>query len=309
MATPPSSLPLPLADPHARRAFTLHSRLWQSNRYVYPVVSRRSKGISLGINLNPDKLCNFDCIYCSVDRSIPPASGAAAPPPSRDIDLSRLREELAAMLELVGCGGLYQFDPFDHIPAQLRRLNDIAFSGDGEPTTCPQFNAAVRLAAELSDNIPGERSALPKLVLITNATRFHRPEIRETLAFLDAHRGEVWAKLDAGTAGYYELVDRSAVAFDRILENLAWSCRTRPTVIQSLLMNVHGVPPPPAEIAAYVQRLAELPPSPGIKLVQLYTVARQTTEAFATPLAAAALEEIARQVRLGIPHVPVEVYP
>ena len=41
--------------------FTLHSRNWQTNRYVYPVISRRSKGLSIGVNLNPDKVCNFDC--------------------------------------------------------------------------------------------------------------------------------------------------------------------------------------------------------------------------------------------------------
>ena len=45
-----------------------HARTYQQNRFVYPVLSRRSGGLSLGINLNPDKVCNFDCIYCQVDR-------------------------------------------------------------------------------------------------------------------------------------------------------------------------------------------------------------------------------------------------
>src|SRR6478609_9161971 len=67
-ARPRGSYRKPRPAPAARRAFTMHDRLWKHNRYVYPVVSRRSKGISLGINLNPDKLCNFDCIYCQVDR-------------------------------------------------------------------------------------------------------------------------------------------------------------------------------------------------------------------------------------------------
>ena len=52
-------------------ALTLHSdhaRLFEHNRFVYPVLSRRSGGISIGVNLNPDKICNFDCIYCQVDR-------------------------------------------------------------------------------------------------------------------------------------------------------------------------------------------------------------------------------------------------
>jgi len=41
-----------------------HRRELDENRYVYAVLSRRSGGVSIGINLNPDKVCNFDCIYC-----------------------------------------------------------------------------------------------------------------------------------------------------------------------------------------------------------------------------------------------------
>ena len=48
---------------------TQHERRFEANRFVYPVLSRRSKGLSLGVNLNPDKVCNFDCIYCQVDRT------------------------------------------------------------------------------------------------------------------------------------------------------------------------------------------------------------------------------------------------
>src|SRR5688572_26115790 len=48
---------------------TLHQRRFDDNRFVYPVLSRRSRGLSIGVNLNPDKVCNFDCIYCQVDRT------------------------------------------------------------------------------------------------------------------------------------------------------------------------------------------------------------------------------------------------
>ena len=54
---------LKVLSPH-----TDHPRLFQGNKFVYPVLSRRSRGISVGVNLNPDKVCNFDCIYCQVDR-------------------------------------------------------------------------------------------------------------------------------------------------------------------------------------------------------------------------------------------------
>src|SRR5437868_13664811 len=96
-----------------------HRRTFAENRYVYAVVSRRSKGVSIGLNLNPDKVCNFDCVYCQVDRS--------TPGPTDGVDVARLREELDDMLDLVQSGRLFQDERFRSTPESLRRLNDIAF--------------------------------------------------------------------------------------------------------------------------------------------------------------------------------------
>src|SRR5688572_3220723 len=121
--------------------FTQHPRSWRDNRFVYPVISRRSQGLSIGINLNPDQGCNFDCVYCSVDRTQPPAV--------RDVDLVAVRAELDHLLSLAVSGAIWEEAPFDRTPPELRRLNDVAFSGDGEPTSYPAFAEACRLAAEL----------------------------------------------------------------------------------------------------------------------------------------------------------------
>jgi wyosine [tRNA(Phe)-imidazoG37] synthetase (radical SAM superfamily) len=299
---PSMNPPLPIYDPAVRRAISHHPRLWHDNRYVYAVLSRRSKGVSIGINLNPDKVCNFDCIYCSVDRKIPLPSWA-----SRHLDLDTLRAELASMLDLAATGQLYNFPPFDVIPASLRRVNDIAFSGDGEPTTSPQFRQIAELTAELAESTPQLPTPI-KLILITNASMFHKPDIQGTLAFLDQHHGEIWAKLDAGTADYYRLIDRSGVPFDRILQNLTWCCQTRPTVIQTLLMKVHNTPPSAAEIAAYISRLRDIRAAGGtIQLVQLYTTARNPAEPYVTPFTADELEAVAHPLRDA--NFPVETYP
>jgi sulfatase maturation enzyme AslB (radical SAM superfamily) len=58
--------------PNSIAAVRDHSRAHANYLYVYPVISRRSRGLSIGVNLNPDKVCNFDCIYCEVDRRTPP---------------------------------------------------------------------------------------------------------------------------------------------------------------------------------------------------------------------------------------------
>ena len=104
-----------------------HRRSWGDFLYVYPVISRRSRGVSIGVNLNPDKVCNFDCVYCEVDRR--------APPRARDVDFVVLERELRAMLECWKSGELFKDPPFSLAPPSARRLNDLAFSGDGEPTT------------------------------------------------------------------------------------------------------------------------------------------------------------------------------
>ena len=42
------------------------------NRFGYVVISPRAGGLSIGVNLNPDRYCNFDCVYCEVNRTVPP---------------------------------------------------------------------------------------------------------------------------------------------------------------------------------------------------------------------------------------------
>src|SRR3954465_9105755 len=225
---------------------TDHPRLFDENTFVYPVLSRRSRGISIGVNLNPDKVCNFDCIYCQVDRR-----SAAV---TQFVETERLLAELDETLDLVESGELYHDEPFSEVPQALRRLNDIAFSGDGEPTTFRNIDRIVDSVAAIK-----RRRGLDavKLVMITNASMFHRPSVQEALAILDRNQGEIWAKLDAGTDAYFHRIDRTPIPFHLILTNLRDAARIRPLVIQSLFMRVEGVGPAPEEIAAFCERLNE----------------------------------------------------
>jgi wyosine [tRNA(Phe)-imidazoG37] synthetase (radical SAM superfamily) len=259
-----------------------HRRTYAENFYVYPVVSRRSKGVSIGVNLNPDKVCNFDCVYCQVDRR--------TPGPTRDVDLARLGDELEEMLDRVRSGRLFEEDRFRETPEHLRRLNDIAFSGDGEPTTCPEFPEIVQAVATIK-----RRRGLDavKLLLITNATMLHRDRVQQGLRTLFENNGEVWAKLEAGTEEYYRQVDRTTIPFQRILDNITEVSRAVPVVIQALFMRLHGTPPPADELAAFCDRLNEILRAGGqIKLVQIYTVARKPAEDHVAPLSAAEVDAI-----------------
>jgi wyosine [tRNA(Phe)-imidazoG37] synthetase (radical SAM superfamily) len=271
-----------LTPAHAR-----HERHFEANRYVYPVISRRSHGLSIGVNLNPDKICNFDCIYCQVNRSVPGET--------RFVDLDGLLTELDAMLELAVSGRLYQSERFRDVPAPLRRLNDIAFSGDGEPTTYRNFDEIMSACADLKRRRGQDRV---KMVLITNASMFHRPAVRRGLEIMDRNNGEIWAKLEAGTEAYFRLVDRATIPFARILDNITQAAKIRPLVIQSLFMRIHDQPPPQDELAAFCRRLRDILSAGGkVKLVQVYTVARRPAETFVTPLQDGEVDAIADLIR------------
>lgn len=278
-------------------AYRSHERRWADNRFVYAVVSRRSGGVSVGVNLNPDKACNFDCVYCQVDRTVAPIV--------RKVDLDAVAAELDAVLGAERDGSLYAAPPFDALPSDRRGVRDIAFSGDGEPTTYPRFREAVELAAAARRRFGLEDT---KLVLITDAAYLARPKVREALAVMDANNGEIWAKLDAGTEEYFQRVCRPNVPLQTIIDNIVDAARVRPVVIQSLFMRVEGEPPPAAEIEAYVDRLNGILAAGGrLEAVQAYTIARDPAEPFVTPLADAELDAIADTVRRRVA-VAVEVY-
>jgi wyosine [tRNA(Phe)-imidazoG37] synthetase (radical SAM superfamily) len=274
-----------------------HPRTLGTQRYVYAVLSRRAGGISIGVNLSPHKACNFDCTYCQVDRT--------TPGPEKSVDLAVLRDELRATFTATASGALAAEPRFASAPAELRRVVDVAFSGDGEPTSEPWFPEAARILAE-------ERTAAALAIpvrVITNATMLHVPRVAEALRLLDAHRLDVWGKLDAGTEAYYAVVDRSRVPLRRVLDNLLLCARERTLTIQALFARHHGVPPTNEEIAAWAERLREIRDGGGkIGWVQVHTVARRPAESFVSPLTLDELEKIAAAARAAVPGVRVETY-
>ena len=283
-----------------RPVYGQHPREWREFRYVYPVFSRRSKGLSIGINLNPDKACNFDCVYCSVDRRQP------VPAERRSVDLAVLGAELNTLLAEAVSGRVWADPKFAPVPEELRRLNDIALSGDGEPTTYRRFDDLCRLVAEAKGS---HGLTDTKIVLITNATGLHRAAVQRGLAVLDANGGEVWAKLDAGTQEYYRQIDRSRYPLARVLRNIRDCGRQRDLVLQSLFLSYQGRPVSDAEFDAYGAHLVELHAAGcRIKLVQLYTVARGPAEATARALSDAELDRLAQRLRAAAPDLPVETY-
>lgn len=264
-------------SPSRRLTFADHRRELGANQYVYAVVSRRAGGLSIGINLNPDKVCNFACPYCQVDRTGPRAGGR--------VDVPRLEAELRDLGEHLSAGTLWSTHPFDTAAAEHRRVVDIAFAGDGEPTTPPEFPAAAAAVRLVRDAL---FPATP-IRLLTNATVLHRARVHAALADID----ELWCKLDAGTPAWFARVDGTRFPYRRVLKNLRELAAERPIVIQAMFCSLGGDTPDEDEIAAWVGRLRDIGATGTISEVQVYTVARKPAEATVAALSSETLRAIA----------------
>ena len=265
----------------------VHDRDAAGMTYVYPVVSRRAQGVSLGINLNPNNACNWRCIYCQV----PGLTFGKGP----SIDLALLREELVTMLTALVRGDYME----RHVPADMRRLRDVAFSGNGEPTSSPDFQGAIDVVLEVLHEF-GLRGELP-IVVITNGSLVHLAPVREGLARLAEHGGRVWFKVDAGTDEGVRRMNDARTGVERAEANLRLAASLCPTWVQTMVLEHRGAPPAEEECGAYLALLERVLAS-GAELqgVLLYGLARpshQPERSEIAPLPAAWMEACAERIR------------
>ncbi|MDD2769953.1 MAG: radical SAM protein [Methylococcus sp.] len=276
----------------ARLSSTDHSRDSAGLRYVYPVLSRRSGGLSVGINLNPNNACNWRCIYCQV----PDLSRGSAPP----VDLARLASELEGFLAGVLTGDFFERC---EVPAEQRHIRDIAISGNGEPTHAAEFEQVIDIIAEVAGrfDLPGRIG----FVLITNGSGVERMPARRGLERWAALGGEVWFKLDSATEeGIFRInsVHLKPAAVGRRVEACAKLC---PTWVQTCMFDLDRLPPPVSERIAYLDFLSGLLRG-GVALrgVMLYGLARPSLQAESPRLGRLppeALEAFAAEIReLGL---------
>ncbi|HDZ21098.1 hypothetical protein LCGC14_0094580 [marine sediment metagenome] len=284
-----------------------HRRQWRDCVYVYPVISRRAGGLSVGVNLNLDKSCTFSCVYCQIDRGLDRQGAATGQPHRQAIDLDVLAEELTLALTAGVDGDLWAEERFAETPLELRRINDIAFSGDGEPTCLPRFDEAVAVAARVKADLA---LADVKIIVITNATQLHRPPFQRAIPILEGANGEVWAKLDAGMEEMFQQINRphGPVTLDEICEHITALGRRMPVVIQTLFARLHDQDPSPQEIDAYIARLRRmLADGATVKQVQLHTIARSPAEPYVHWLTDAQLDTMASTVRRALPELDITV--
>jgi wyosine [tRNA(Phe)-imidazoG37] synthetase (radical SAM superfamily) len=278
---------MPPKDPALDREHAHHPRTFRSFTYAYPVISRRSGGVSIGVNLNIDKLCNFDCPYCQVDRTVPR--------PPLPIDTAAIRREVGELLDAMDALGVCRLEKFAGVPEEARKLRDIAISGDGEPTMVPEFPEVCRNLAELQASRPELDF---KLVLITNSTLLDRSGVLEGIGHLLSRKGEVWAKLDAGTEVWYQKINVSRIRLDRIEANLIRLGEKHPFAVQSMWHALDGEYPSESELDAYLERLRRIRDAGSrITGIQLYTLARKPSQESCTPVTRGFLLDLEGRIR------------
>lgn len=248
---------------------TNHDRDRAGLRYVYPVISRRAGGVSIGVNLNPNNACNWACVYCQV-----PDLTRGGPPP---LDLALLERELNLMLDDVLLGDFM----VSQVPEDARHLMDIALSGNGEPTSAPEFAEAIALLMRVRQ----ERGLADlKLRLITNGSLVQRRYVQQGLRLLAEAEGEVWFKVDAVTPGQVLALNGVHQRAGAALARLRLCASLASTWVQTCMVAVDGQPPAEVEIEAYLEFLAEV--RKEIKGVLLYGLARPSMQPGAGHLSA-----------------------
>jgi wyosine [tRNA(Phe)-imidazoG37] synthetase (radical SAM superfamily) len=257
------------------------------NRFVYMVISPRARGLTLGVNMNPDKWCNFDCQYCEVNRATPSAQST--------LDVGAMAAELHRTLTHIQQGRLREHPQYHFLSDELLQLRHVALSGDGEPTLSPHFAEAVDAVVHVR-----ALGGFPffKIVLLTNGTGLDQLQIQESLKRF-TKSDEIWVKLDGGTQEYLDKVCRlKHVTLGKILSNILHLARQRPVVIQSLFPAINGEEPSAEDIEQYAHRLKELKSDGAqIPLVQIYSANRPMSHAECGHLPLKTLSHIAQVVR------------
>ena len=239
-----------------------HRRDSAGLRYVYPVVSRRAGGVSVGINLNVNNACNWACLYCQVEnltRGGPPA-----------IDLDLLEQELASFLDDALHGDFMQC----HVAESERQLVDIAFSGNGEPTSADEFPDAVRRVQRVLE-LCGLAGKIP-LRLISNGSLLYRPRVQEGIRLIGEMQGEIWFKIDRASATGIAEVNQVPGDAKRVQRNLQICCGLASTWVQTCWFAIDGKAPDAAERDAYCALLAPL--ASEIAGIHLYGLARPSMQ-------------------------------
>jgi wyosine [tRNA(Phe)-imidazoG37] synthetase (radical SAM superfamily) len=236
-----------------------HDRNIFDSKYVYPVVSRRAGGLSLGVNLNTNNACNWQCIYCEI-----PNLTRGGPEP---IEVELLKDELNFWIDqIINSNFLKENTP----PGTT--FADVALSGNGEPTAAPEFLDVLEIIIaclkehKLIDKIP--------VRLITNGSFISKK--KDCLNIFNRHHGEIWFKIDAADEDSIKLINQVNLDPNSMINNLKKCAEACQTVIQTCLLKINHQVPTNDFLKNYSKLIK--PYERLIKKIDLYSLARPSLQ-------------------------------
>ena len=142
-------------------------------KYLFGPVPSRRLGISLGVDLIPQKVCSLNCVYCEVGKTT-------------KLTIDRM-----------------EYVKYDKVIAELKqfmsnkpKIDYITFSGSGEPTLNSRIGDILN---HIKENYPEVKTAV-----LTNGTLLSDKKIRNTLIHADV----ILPSLDAASQAAFEKINR-----------------------------------------------------------------------------------------------------
>jgi wyosine [tRNA(Phe)-imidazoG37] synthetase (radical SAM superfamily) len=236
-----------------------HDRNIFDSKYVYPVVSRRAGGLSLGVNLNTNNACNWQCIYCEI-----PNLSRGGPEP---IEVELLKDELNFWIDQIINSNFLKENT-----SPGTTFADVALSGNGEPTAAPEFLDVLEIIIaslkehKLIDKIP--------VRLITNGSFISKK--KDCLNIFNRYHGEIWFKIDAADKDSIKLINQVNLDPNSMINNLKKCAEACQTVIQTCLLKINHQVPTNDFLKNYSKLIK--PYERLIKKIDLYSLARPSLQ-------------------------------
>jgi wyosine [tRNA(Phe)-imidazoG37] synthetase (radical SAM superfamily) len=234
-------------------------------KHLFGPVNSRRLGLSQGIDLLPPKTCNFNCVYCEINK---------AP----QISCKR-GEHVPTATILAEIDGLLEDE------ARIRDLDVFTITASGEPTLHTGIGKIIRHIKEKTDK---------PVAILTNGSQLHLKEVRQDLLAADI----VIPSLDAARPESFRRVNRPAKCcadLETIINGIAEFSREFAGEVWLEILLVESINDSPEDIAALKNAIGRIRPT----RVQLNTVARPPYESFAKPLTHKRMEEIKGLIEKG----------
>ena len=223
-------------------------------RHIYGPVSSRRLGLSLGVDLVSFKTCNFDCIYCQLGRTTRKTEERR-----EWVSIEEVIEELKAAL------------------SSEPQIDYLTFSGSGEPTLNSRLGEIIKKIKGLT-TIP--------VAVLTNGALLRSAEVREELMESDL----VIPSHDAASQEVFEKVNRPlpSIRIEEVIEGLRVFKKAYRGKLWLEIMLVKGVNDLPDELQMLKEAISRIAPHK----VQLNTVVRPPSEAYALPITREEMDKV-----------------